>query len=150
MALADRVALMNKGRIEQIGSPSELDATPASPFVFTFLGETNRLPCRIENGRASFPGFAAPVITPRDPADGLAVALFRPEDTVLAAEADAEGLPVTIVEIRGRGALRQIDCAGPNGEPLTAEIAAAFAQDFRANQPVRLVARRVALAGPES
>ena len=146
MALADRVALMNKGRIEQIGTPADLDTAPASPFVFTFLGETNRLACRVAGGRAHFDGFAAPVITPRDPADGHAVALFRPEDTSLDAAASAVGLPVTVVDVRGRGALRQIDCLAPSGERLTAEIAEPFAAEFRPNQPVRLAARRVALA----
>ena len=143
MALADRVALMNKGRMEQVGTPAELDTTPASPFVFAFLGETNRLACRVESGQARFDGFAAPVITPREPADGAAVALFRPEDAALDAGTHAQGLPVRIVEIHGRGALRQIECLTAVGERLTVEVAEAFATGFTAGQPVRLTARRV-------
>jgi sulfate transport system ATP-binding protein len=44
MELADRVVVMNRGRIEQLGSTDELYEHPASPFVFDFLGDTNVLP----------------------------------------------------------------------------------------------------------
>jgi sulfate transport system ATP-binding protein len=145
MALGDRVALMNQGRIEQIGTPAQLDEAPASPFVFNFLGETNRLGCRLSGGRAVFDGFTAPVITPAAPPDGPAVALFRPEDTILAAGSDAPGTPVTILEIRGRGPLRRIECRTAAGEGLAAEMGEAVAEDFRLNQPVRLTVRRVAV-----
>ena len=43
LEIADRVVLMNAGRIEQIGTPQEVYDRPASPFVFEFLGDTNRL-----------------------------------------------------------------------------------------------------------
>lgn len=42
LALADRVAVMNAGRIEQVGSPRELYERPASAFVANFVGESNR------------------------------------------------------------------------------------------------------------
>jgi ABC-type Fe3+/spermidine/putrescine transport system ATPase subunit len=40
MALSDRIAVMNKGKIEQIGSPIEIFEKPASEFVYTFVGES--------------------------------------------------------------------------------------------------------------
>ncbi len=146
MDLADRVVLMNQGRIEQIGSPAELDQAPASPFVFTFLGETNRLNCEVLSGYARFDGFAAPVVTPARPADGKAEALFRPEDTRLDGGAHAEGLPVRIVEIHGRGSLRLIECQALSGHRLTAELPETLAAQFEVGQRVRLAARRVVLA----
>ncbi len=39
LALADRVAVMNEGRIEQVGSPSDIIDKPATPFVRDFLGQ---------------------------------------------------------------------------------------------------------------
>jgi putative spermidine/putrescine transport system ATP-binding protein len=42
LAMADRVAVMNAGRIEQVGSPRELYEEPASAFVANFVGESNR------------------------------------------------------------------------------------------------------------
>jgi len=145
MALADRVVLMNQGQIEQIGAPAELDAAPASPFVFTFLGETSRLPCEVAAGLARFEGFVAPVITPADPADGPAVALLRPEDTRLDAGPGAEGLPVRVSAISGRGAARRVECQAAGGHRLVAQVPEALAGDYVIGQGARLTARRVAL-----
>lgn len=150
MALADRVVLMNHGRIEQIGAPAELDAAPASPFVFTFLGETNRLACEVAAGVARFEGFAAPVICPVQPADGPAVALFRPEDTRLDAGPRAEGLPARVADIRGRGPVRSITCQVLSGQRLVAEIAEAAAERFEIGQRVHVTVRRVVLDAGES
>ena len=43
LEVADRVVVMNKGRIEQIGTPEAVYDDPASPFVYEFLGNVNRL-----------------------------------------------------------------------------------------------------------
>jgi len=51
MEVADRIVVMNKGRIEQIGSPAEIYDHPASPFVMRFIGETNV----ISNPKTIFP-----------------------------------------------------------------------------------------------
>ena len=147
MALADRVVLMNHGRIEQIGSPAELDDEPASPFVFTFLGETNRLPCEVVGGMARFEGFAAPVICPHEPDQGRGVALFRPEDTRLDSNAHAEGMPIRVTAIAGRGAIRRIECQALGGQRLTAEIPEPFAASYQPGQRLRLTVRRVVLEG---
>ncbi|MEO8925820.1 MAG: sulfate/molybdate ABC transporter ATP-binding protein [Caulobacteraceae bacterium] len=141
MALADRVALMNRGRIEQIGAPHELDETPATPFVFEFLGECNRLPCVVGGGVARFEGFAAPVIGGEGRA-GQGVALFRPSDTHLAGGPVGEGLPVRVVEARGRGAVRAVECQALGGHRLTAELPEHLAIHFQPGQRVRLTARR--------
>ncbi len=44
MSMSDRVVVMNKGKIEQLGSPRDLYATPATPFVASFVGAMNFLP----------------------------------------------------------------------------------------------------------
>ncbi len=145
MALADRVVLMNQGRIEQIGTPAELDAAPASAFAFEFLGECNYLNCEVAGGLARFDGFTAPVHFPEAPEDGRAVALFRPSDTRLDAGERAEGLPVRIVDISGRGAVRAIACQTVGGHHLIAELAEAAASRFEVGQKARLSARRVVI-----
>jgi len=48
LALADRVAVMNRGRLEQVGTPSEIFLTPRTHFVAEFVGIENILPARIE------------------------------------------------------------------------------------------------------
>src|SRR5690606_19228137 len=49
--VADVVVVMNKGRIEQVGSPDEVYDEPANPFVYGFLGSVNRLPARLLDGQ---------------------------------------------------------------------------------------------------
>lgn len=52
--VADRVVLMNRGKVEQIGSPDELFEKPASAFVMDFLGNVNVFHGRVHNGVAHF------------------------------------------------------------------------------------------------
>ncbi len=47
LALSDRLAIMNHGRVEQLGSPTQVYEEPATGFVAKFLGETNVLPGRV-------------------------------------------------------------------------------------------------------
>src|SRR5687768_9264794 len=68
MELADRVVVMNHGRIEQMGSTDELYEQPASPFVFDFLGDTNVLPAEVRAGGILLPGAQTPM-----PADAASV-----------------------------------------------------------------------------
>jgi sulfate/thiosulfate transport system ATP-binding protein len=79
--LADRVAIMNAGVIEQIGTPIQVYESPASPFVFDFLGRTNSFDCKIEDGKAQLGDKYLPV----EPGtrDGAGVAFVRPNDIVL-------------------------------------------------------------------
>jgi sulfate transport system ATP-binding protein len=66
LEVADRVAILNAGRIEQIDTPQEVYDNPANPFVFNFLGNVNIFHGRAEEGRtagqregtASVPGAA--------------------------------------------------------------------------------------------
>lgn len=51
LEVADRVAVMNEGRIEQIGAPDEVYERPATSFVFNFLGNVNLFHGRIDGGR---------------------------------------------------------------------------------------------------
>jgi sulfate/thiosulfate transport system ATP-binding protein len=52
LELADLVAVVNEGRIEQVGSPEEVYHRPASSFVYNFLGNVNLFHGRVHNGRA--------------------------------------------------------------------------------------------------
>ena len=47
-ALSDRIAVLNRGRLQQLGTPEELYARPANPFVAAFLGRANFFPATVE------------------------------------------------------------------------------------------------------
>ncbi len=51
LEVADRVVVMNNGKIEQVGSPEEVYNHPASPFVYNFLGNVNLFHGRIDEGK---------------------------------------------------------------------------------------------------
>ena len=80
MALGDRIAVMDKGRIAQIGTPEVIYRAPANAFVADFIGTMNRVFGRLENGSLVFPGGQVPWTGPV-PTAGL---MFRPEDLKLA------------------------------------------------------------------
>ncbi|HRI18482.1 MAG TPA: TOBE domain-containing protein, partial [Burkholderiaceae bacterium] len=48
LAVADRIVVMNEGRIEQVGTPMQVYRDPASPFVADFVGRINALPATLE------------------------------------------------------------------------------------------------------
>lgn len=105
LSMADRVAVMRHGNIEQVGDPASLYETPATDFVADFIGETNfvKLPAdRIEGGKAvvTFPGLkqAHPVIVARSTASGTHGRLgIRPEHFTISEGGD-EGLRATLLE----------------------------------------------------
>jgi len=82
LELADRVVVMSKGKIEQIGTPDEIYDTPNSPFVFGFIGQSNILPVRIENGQLFIKEHSIGVSAQGEP-DGPAQLYFRPHDIEL-------------------------------------------------------------------
>jgi spermidine/putrescine transport system ATP-binding protein len=53
LSLSDRIAVMNAGRIEQIGSPSEIYESPQTPFVADFIGDTNLFEAQVEANHAA-------------------------------------------------------------------------------------------------
>ncbi|WP_379541978.1 ABC transporter ATP-binding protein [Teichococcus cervicalis] len=98
MFMADRIALMRGGRVEQLGTPEALYLRPASRFVATFLGEVNTLPARIAGGVAETALGSAPAALP----DGPAELLLRPEGLRLLPP--GEGLAAEVQACRLLGA----------------------------------------------
>ena len=92
MAISDKVVLMDKGKIQQVGSPRELYNEPASLFVADFIGKSNFLPCEVEavqaeGVNASILGKSCLLTTPGRAFDGKTgsrSAVIRPESVSLA------------------------------------------------------------------
>jgi sulfate transport system ATP-binding protein len=124
LEVADRVVVMNGGRIEQAGTPEEVYERPATPFVYNFLGHVNIFRGRVHAGRARIgeAEFEAPEHA--DVRHATAVAYVRPHD-------------IEIERDRGNGAsieaiVRDVHAAGPvvrlelvprgGGDPIEAEL----------------------------
>ncbi|MGF7213018.1 sulfate transport system ATP-binding protein [Skermanella aerolata] len=104
LELADRIVLMNQGRIEQVGAPAEVYRAPASPFVSEFLGDINRIECLIEGGQVYVTGGGAPLGSVPAGYSGAAVIYVRPHDIEL--------MPVTF-PADGGGTVRYLHEVGP-------------------------------------
>ncbi len=108
LVLGDRIAVLDRGVVQQVGTPDEVWATPANRFVATFIGTPamNILPAR------------GP-LTPSGVPDGVHELGVRPEDVKLGAE--GEPGTVSLVETVGSEAYVHLDVAG---DSLVARVAA--------------------------
>jgi len=92
LAIADRVGVMNAGRLEQLGPPTVIYSRPATPFVAEFVGLTNHLPGVVRDGAVEVRGTRLPLVQP-EVADGPAVALVRPEAVTLVSDGEMAAGP---------------------------------------------------------
>jgi putative spermidine/putrescine transport system ATP-binding protein len=108
LAIADRVGVMNKGRLEQLGPPTTIYSRPATPFVAEFVGLTNKLEGTVRGGEVEVRGVRIPLVKP-DTADGPATALIRPEAVSLAADGSGGGpLTGTVIAVAFLGATSRV------------------------------------------
>ena len=106
MTLADRIMLMNKGRVEQIGAPLELYRRPRTTYVATFIGSPamNLVDGHLDatGHRFEREGFSLALPEPRPVDAGRPVTLgIRPEDVHAATDEEALTLPVRLIERLG-------------------------------------------------
>jgi sulfate transport system ATP-binding protein len=107
LEVADRVVVMNEGRIEQVGTPEEVYDRPATPFVHSFLGDVN-----IFHGR-----------------------LVRPHEVVLSRTSPGgAAIPVTVRHVRTYGAIVRLELDPVDGEQ---SIAAEVTRDWFAEAALR-------------
>ncbi|HNM23686.1 MAG TPA: sulfate ABC transporter ATP-binding protein [Rhodocyclaceae bacterium] len=99
LEVADRVVVMNHGRIEQIGSPDEVYSAPATPFVYQFLGNVNVFHSRVQGG------FAA---VERNPGEGT-TAFVRPHDIDLSHQPLDNALPATVAHVHPIGPVVRVE-----------------------------------------
>jgi iron(III) transport system ATP-binding protein len=112
MFMADRIALMERGRVVQLGTPAELYLHPTSAFATEFFGEVNRLAATVAAGVVATPFGSLPA---GDIADGHQVdVLIRPEALFLTAPRDPGSVPARVVAARllGRTSLLHLEVAG--------------------------------------
>jgi len=108
--LADRVVVVNKGRIEQVATPDDLYADPASAFVHDFVGESNQLPVTVKGGRLLYEGRALPLDV-QEVTDGSANLFFRPH-AIRRVDAK-DGLAATVSHLRPNGGLLRVEADLP-------------------------------------
>jgi len=137
LELADRVAILNRGRIEQLDIPAMIYDKPASPFVYSFVGAVNRIPGTVAHGQIQVAGHALPLRN-AGLAAGPVEVYVRPEDLVL----DDAGWPATVAWSQRSGArLRLRATLEPAGNEVEVELPVSVGS-FQPGQQLRLAARQ--------
>jgi ABC-type Fe3+/spermidine/putrescine transport system ATPase subunit len=150
LAFADRVAVIDLGRILQVGFPQVLYNQPADAFVARFLGPVNLLQGQVDNNGSE----ARREVVVRTPLgrlvarasggylpQGTPVTIsIRPETLSLGPTipTDWNRFPATIERIIFRGEIRQIDLRGPGDWPITARLLQSHLQGLREGQSLTL------------
>jgi sulfate/thiosulfate transport system ATP-binding protein len=119
--VADRVVLMNEGRIEQEGTPAQVFEEPASPFVMRFLGAVNVFRGRVDGGRAWVGDleFSAPALSDRAPAH----VFVRPHDLEIHTAPVPGSFAAQVERVTVLGASVRVELrAAFHGERIEAEL----------------------------
>jgi sulfate transport system ATP-binding protein len=115
LEVADRIVLMNKGRIEQIGSPREIYNEPATSFAYGFIGTVNEFRGRVEGGYVRVGEDLLPHGR-SDLNDGSPVVAFaRPHETEIVTDGSGEGVAAKVNRILTSGAVTRVELIA-NGE----------------------------------
>jgi len=126
LEVADRVVLMNAGRIEQVGTPQEVWEHPATPFVLDFLGSVNLFRGRVHRGRMSIGDWEIDVPEHAGTHAAAAVGYVRAHELELErAGGDDAGLAASIVAVRRLGPIVRIEMQRlDTGETFEASLSA--------------------------
>ncbi|MDD5262330.1 MAG: ABC transporter ATP-binding protein [Methylacidiphilales bacterium] len=121
LAMADRIAVMNAGQIQQVGTPYEIYNKPVNPFVASFIGEINILP-------------PTSLLALKLGSRGKEQLAFRPEKV----ETSPRGIPVTVVTSSCLGSRNEMVLKTAHG----GEIKAWLPEYFRAGTTIKIQIRK--------
>ena len=110
MEVADEIVVMNKGQVEQVGTPAEIYDHPASAFVMSFIGPVNILPSSAKIFQSS--GFES-----THPETFL-----RPQDIIIETVANGTTVPATVSRIIHLGWEIQVELTLDDGQMMTAHL----------------------------
>jgi sulfate transport system ATP-binding protein len=142
LEVADRVVVMNQGRVEQIGTPQEVFDHPATAFVMNFLGHVNIFHGRVESGKALLGPLALDY--PEHPSEESlpAAGYARPHDFEVGRSADAGGgLWATVRHIHAAGAVVKLELADDEGHVLQVDVTRQRHEEMRPQRGDRLYVR---------
>jgi sulfate transport system ATP-binding protein len=123
MEIADRIVVMNHGKVEQIGTPEEVYSAPESAFVFHFLGNANTLEGTLRKNQFHSGGYDVPVPSYAvENQDGECLLGVRPHDVYIREEKGSGCIPATVENIFFLGPTTRIELRMEHGEQVDAEI----------------------------
>jgi len=134
LEVADRVAILRQGTVEQVGTPEEIYDRPASPFIYDFLGNVNLFQGRIRDGHIRIGDTEFATEEPPDGTDAVAVAYVRPHDIRVSREPDERAtLPARVLRSHAAGPVAHLQLERCDDQ---SRFAVQLSQDqFRQLQP---------------
>ena len=115
LELADRVVVLAKGRVQQIGTPEEVYEQPQSAFVHHFIGESLSVPVTINGGGVHFAGRRLD-LDPHGLSDGEASLFIRPYEVAVVPESGGAMLDGVVKRVHGFGPARRLEIALREGD----------------------------------
>ncbi len=153
LEVADRIVLMNKGRVEQEGRTSEVYERPATAFAYSFLGAVNRLPGSVQGQGLKVGDDIIPANTSSLASGDAAIAFARPYELKISKERDGgTGLAARVNRVLASGAVVRVELVGEtmlngSGGPPELEVEITrdeLAQlDLQVGERVRLVSQNL-------
>ena len=123
LEVADRVVVLNNGKIEQVGTPDEVYDYPATPFVYEFLGNVNLFEGRVHNGIANVGGGQIHVPEHQHVADTAATAYVRPHDIEIGNHAGRDTVAATLNHATRIGSVVRLELLrSDNGTLVDVEV----------------------------
>ena len=118
--VADQVVIMNKGKVEQIGSPEEIFHKPANGFVMHFLGNVNIFHSRLEHGQTHE---SLELVHPtRGNASGSTAVYVRPHELTLHRTREPKAIEGKVVHFRSIGLSVRVTLATAAGPEIQVEL----------------------------
>ncbi|TMG66890.1 MAG: ABC transporter ATP-binding protein [Chloroflexi bacterium] len=141
LAIADRVGVMQSGKLEQLGPPTLVYSRPATPFVADFVGLTNRMQGTVRGGSVEVRGTSIPLVQP-DVSDGPAIALIRPEAVSIDGNGGTDEGPLvgTVIAVAFLGAVSRVT-VDLGDTTVLAQLPTSSASQHPAGTRVRLALR---------
>jgi len=147
LELADRVVIMNRGRIEQIGTTDDVYDHPATPFAFDFLGTPNVFPGRVEGRTVTLDGDPHPIATQSIHPAGAVDVYVRPAELQIVVS-ETLGLPATLTDVQRAGPVVRLSARlDGSGQPIELELphASPEAGGYAVKQRIRVRPRHFSI-----
>jgi sulfate transport system ATP-binding protein len=123
LEVADRVVVLNEGRVEQVGTPEEVYEHPASPFVYQFLGNVNLFHGRVHAGRTYIDQVQVAVGDNHHLDDAPALVYARPHQIEIASHTNGDGgIAATVRRVQPFGGVVRVELEAGDGAAIDAEI----------------------------
>ena len=123
LEVADRIVVMNQGRIEQTGTPEDVFHQPANPFVMEFLGQVNVFHGRVRRGQALLGEMAIDYPNYEADQEREAMVYMRPHELdIKRARNGVPSLPARVVRVNPAGSVAKVNLRSGDGHNIYVDL----------------------------